>query len=82
MNKHINRRKFILLYVLAVTVLSLMVLGLGRWLIVPMATSSPKQPSVDPGMIDTSPCFERVFDYSGNALKKADIKLNAEGEKV
>ncbi|MBQ8879748.1 MAG: InlB B-repeat-containing protein [Clostridia bacterium] len=65
MNKHINRRKFILLYVLAVTVLSLMVLGLGRWLIVPMTTSSPKQPSVDPGMIDTSPAFTSSGVYNG-----------------
>ena len=62
MTKHLDRRHFILLYVLFVTLISVLVLGFGSWFIVPISSADISS-SVE---IDTSEYFEKEFTYDGS----------------
>ena len=72
-----TRSKFIPIYITALLIFSVLVLGFGSWLIIP--TSSSQTSHIE---ADTSPCFETDFTYSGNALSKENLALNNDGVEV
>ena len=77
-----SRRKFISIYVISLLIISIAVIGLGSWLIIPTSSAAATHPTVNPEDVDTSPCFETEFIFSGTALSKTDIALNATGDDV
>ena len=59
-----DRRKFITLYLIIVTVISVAVIGLGSWLIVPPASGSANGVQIT-GKTDTSAAFTRTAQFAG-----------------
>ena len=77
-----TRSKFIPIYITALLIFSVLVFGFGSWLIIPTMSASATHPTVNPEDIDTSPCFETEFTFSGAALTAEDIALNSAGIEV
>ncbi|MBQ8528390.1 MAG: InlB B-repeat-containing protein [Clostridia bacterium] len=70
-----DRRKFVALYVMIITLLSVAVIGIGAWLIVPV-TSNDTTP--DP-VADNSPAFISKAYFTGTAITP---KLNVNGQNI
>ena len=71
-----DRRKFITIYLLIVTVISVAVIGLGSWLIVPKASGNGNTPQTP---ADTSPAFASETYFTGAQQEPA---LNSIGNTI
>jgi len=74
-----SRRKFISIYVISLLIISIAVIGLGSWLIIPTSSAAATHPTVNPEDVDTSPCFESETYFTG---KYQEPSINDIGKEI